>query len=110
MAINHKSIFAKVKEYKGNPIDEYNKIETFINDKPCYWHTPIYDLMKSNFQKCKLLRANFIDLDDCISNVNQMLETYKESSFEYLEEKVQDELLDNFLLYCEILVCLYFVT
>ena len=110
MAITHKSIFAKVKDYKGNPIDEYNKIESFIKTKPCFYHHTIYDMLKSNFQNCKLLRATFIDLDDCLNSINNSLETYKTSLFEYLDESLQDELLDSFLLYSEIIVCVYFVT
>ena len=109
MSLTHKSIFAKVKEYKGNPIDEYNKIQTFVK-KECYFHYSIYSFLFSNFHSCKLLRASFIDLNDCLNSVNRKLDLYSSSKFEYLDESIQDELLDDFLMFCEIVLCVYYVT
>ena len=110
MSITHKTIFDKVKGYKGNPIDEYNKIEAFIKTKKCYYHDTIYDLLETNFQKCKLLRANYIDLNDCLFGITKTLERYKSCKYDYLENDIQDKLLDSFLTYCEVVVCVYFVT
>ena len=110
MTMVHKSIFAKVKEYKGNPIDEYNKIKSFLKNKCCYSNESIYSLLSNNFKKCELLRGNYTDLYSCLSDVNKTLELYKTSVFSYLDEKIQDELMDSFLIYCEVVTYVYLIT
>ncbi|MDD4157407.1 MAG: hypothetical protein PHY08_12630, partial [Candidatus Cloacimonetes bacterium] len=109
MSINHKSIFLKVKEYNGNPIDEYNKISSFLNKK-CYYNYSIYSLLNDNFQCSTLLRINYIDFDNCLNSVIKNLDVYADSDFSYLEEGTQEILLDDFLTYCELITHIYFVT
>lgn len=103
MSIEHKSIFLKVKEYKGDPITEYNKICKFLQ-KDCYYSHSLYSLLECNFQCSLLLRPNYVDFEDCLNDCVSNLNTYSESVFEYLDENTQESLLDDFLTYCEIII------
>lgn len=109
MSINHKSIFAKVKEYKGNPLSEYNKIKKLLN-KCCYYSDTIYTILYSYYSNCKLLTSTYVDFDDCLNTIINKLEEYKECSFEYLEEDIQSELFDDFLLFCEVIIYAHLIS
>ena len=106
----HKSIFNKLSEYKGNPISEYNKISKFAKTRKCISDYNFYQLFEIKFQICKLLRSYYASFYDCIDEYTREFEQYQNSFFETLENEIQLKLLDSFLSYCEILLCLFCVT
>ncbi len=109
MSLEHKSIFLKLKEYKSNPISEYNKICKFLKKK-CYYNYSIYEFLEQNFQYSPLLSAYYIDLENCLKSNNKNLLTNCNKPFETFDENTQELLLDEFLSFCEILMHLQFVT
>lgn len=108
----HKSIFVKVKDYKSDPVCEFKKIKNFISKAICYQnHYTIWHLFLDCFPYCKSLRSNYINFGDCIDKNTTELQKYNEQkNFETLPEEVQDELLDEFLTFSEIIACMYRVT
>lgn len=110
MRIEHKSIFSKVKDYKGNPITEFIKIQSFLNNKTCYYNDTIYTFLADNFKKCTLLRGNFIDLNNCLYEI--MFKLNEHNAFEYddLDEEIQNDIFDAFLTYCEVIAYVHGIT
>lgn len=106
----HKSIFVKLSEFKGDPISEYLKISKFAKTKDCMSFVTFYDAFDNNFELCKLLRSHYCDFYDCIDQYIVLLEEYKDYSFKTLTDSIKLKLLDYFLYYCEILLCMFFVT
>lgn len=109
MEKEHKSIFTRIKEYKGNPIDEYKKISVFLSKK-CYYGDTIFDIFDKCFKYSKLLSPNFVDLEYCLESYEDLLDRYSYDDYLKLEKNIQDDLLDAFLTYCEIILCMYYVT
>lgn len=108
MSNNRKSIFLKVKDYKGNPIDEYNKISQFIKKQKCASYHSFEDAFIEYYKYCELLSGTYIDFKSCILNHTSNLLKYKEYSFNLLDKTKQDILLNEFLDYCEIIVYVQF--
>ncbi len=109
MGKEHKSIFTRIKEYKGNPIEEYCKISDVLC-KTCYHRDTFYDIFDKCFKYSKLLSPNFVDLDNCLESYESLLDTHSDEEYAKLEQNTQDDILDAFLTFCEIILCMYYVT
>lgn len=109
--MKHESIFLKVKKYYSDPITEYKKISSFIKNKDCYYHNyswTVFDVFDHSFMFSESLRGVYASLSDCLKLNIEKLDSYKNvSDFSSLEQNLQDDLVDEFLTYCEILVCMY---
>ncbi len=108
MSHNRKSVFLKIKEYKGNPIDEYNKISQFIKKQRFQSIYLIEDTFSEYFKYCELLSSTYGDFKSCVLNHTRNLFKYKDKSFESIDAATQEILLNEFLDYCEILIYIQF--
>ncbi len=107
MSHNRKSVFLKLKEYKGNPIDEYNKINQFIKKQSCESLFLVEDTFNKYFKYCELLSNTDVDFKSCVLNHTRYLLKYKAHSFESIDDSTQEILLNEFLDYCEIIVYIH---
>lgn len=107
----HKSIFVIIKDYNSNPVAEYTKLLSFLSNKTCYEYYgsfSVFDLFRDYFGYCESLRPIYEDFDDCLNKNISMLNDYKEVyDFNSIDEKIQENLLDEFLTFCEIVGCMF---
>ena len=106
----HKSIFKKVEKYYSNPLDEYLKIKSFIYKTPCYYSDNIFKCFATMFSYCEPLRKVYSDLYDCINNNISYLNNYSNpvgnDVYEGFENETKEVILDEFLTYIEIIMCM----
>lgn len=111
----YKSLFERLKNYETNPIDEYNKISSFLNDAIVYqdYNVRLYSLLSDAFLYCKDLRCCFTSLDSCIEINCLSLEKYDypaKSYYQSIADNEKDNLLDEYLTYCQVLLtCLSYL-
>ena len=110
MCAERKSIYLKLTEYQGNPIDEYKKISSFISSQSFVRNWSVYNLLSAIFRHCIFLRSHYTDFDHCVSSNTKNLNKYIMMDFETLPEEIQFVLLDEFLTYCEIIMYVHFTT
>lgn len=106
----HNSIFLKATDFSSNPITEFNKINDFIINTSCYYENTIYKIFFSNFKFSKHLRSRYSNLADCINENTHTMRTLSKSIYSNLDEATQEKIIDEFLLFCEILIHLYEIT
>lgn len=111
----YKSLFERLKNYSSNPIDEYYKISSLLDEAIVdnYYQNRLYTFLSDAFLYCEELRGYYTSLDSCIeencSNLNNSDYPAK-SYYQSLSEEEQDVLLDEFLTYCQILLtCLSYL-
>lgn len=100
------SVFTRLENYKGNPLDEYVKILNLIKNEYCYEGKTIFGIFEYCFSSSQLLRSRHVDFESClktylpeITRVTQLNEVNYGSPFKGDEEKTFDE----FLSFCELL-------
>lgn len=105
----YKSLFERLQNYESDPIDEYHKISTFLDDAIVERYNKIHlnTLLSDAFLFCKEFRCYFASLDDCVDSNCSNIWKYQcpaKSYYQSLDENDRDILLDEFLTYCQILL------
>lgn len=102
-----KPVQVKVKEYVSNPFEEYKRLNTFLNQE-CYFRDTIYDFLETYYDKCQSLYFVHYTLNECINAYCKIIPQYlnnEKFNYDDLEEGIKQEILYDFLNYCEILYC-----
>lgn len=98
-----KSLFLKLSEFKGNPIDEYIKIEEFMHRK-VNGLNDFYYFFDLVFPYCNLLNGHYTNFEKCINdNVINLIKN-KNTSFIDLDENSQEICMSDFINYAEIIL------
>ena len=104
----HKSIFLQINEFKTDPISEFNKIESFIEDTYCASNIRIIHLLNDIFPYSKILSSNFISFINCAETITNSLSIHKNDDFKKLDASTQELILEQYLNFSEILLSLFY--
>ena len=110
----YKSLFERLKNYSSNPIDEYHKLKSFLENAIVdrYYDLYLSTLLSEAFLCCRELRSYFVSLEDCVKTNCSNLEKYQIPADYYLllSENEKETALDEFLTFCQVqLTCLSYL-
>lgn len=104
--MEHKSIFEKIKNYKSDPITEYNKIYKYISETYVGGNYSLFDKLSKIFESSSGLSSYYLDLDECIDKNTSKLLFYRAFSFDTIPNPIKEEINEEFLNFCEIILFL----
>lgn len=107
----YKSIFDKLKDYKSNPIDEFNKIRDYVENLCLYYDVKLFSYLRVAYKYCDEFRSVFPELDDLLdSNCSTIsnIQSHGKKYDEYFNDIQKESLLDEYLTYCQVLLILIF--
>lgn len=104
----YKSLFERIKNYSSNPVNEFKKINSFINNTEIDYMIKLSTLLEDAFVYCKDLRRIYPDYKDCIWQNCSSLFKYdvlpNDSYNSLIGEDTKELLLNEFLTYCQIVL------
>ena len=104
----YKSLFERIKNYSSNPVNEFKKINSFINKTEVDHLIKLSTLFEDAFVYCKDLRRIYPDYKDCIwQNCSSLFHYDAISNDSYnssIDEDTKELLLNDFLTYCQIVL------
>lgn len=101
------SIFDRVKNYKSNPIKEFDKISGFVENTNCTSYHTIETLFDSLFPCSEELSSIYTDyahcISDCTSNLSEYNLDYNNEQYNYFDDDTKELLLNEFLTFIQII-------
>lgn len=107
----YKSIFDRLKNYKSNPINEYNKISNYIENLYFNYSDSFLSYLNEAHYYCNDFRIIFPELNELLDSTCGTISSYTSiKNFDnYFSDDKKETLLNEFLTYCQIILTLIFV-